>query len=273
MQETLKTRTIIQLTGVDSQKFLQSLTTNDIINKQYSYNYLLNNQGRYLFDFFVFQKAEDSYFIDVNSSSSTHLIKLFSLYKLRSNVMIQDVSNLYNIIYSKEILQDAEFSFQDPRYEKLGFRSIILKEDNIAYGEEIKDLYFKDKYEYAIIDGEIDLVKDKSIPIEYGADDLNAIDYRKGCYIGQEVISRAKYQGVVRKKIYKLELDQSNIEMEQGTEILDLEGNKIGHVCSNRDNLAIVNIREEKYLGLKEKKAIVNNSLANIIIPSWRQIT
>ncbi|RTK93629.1 MAG: folate-binding protein [Rickettsiales bacterium] len=270
MLEILKNRAIIQISGADAQKFLQILTTNDVINQQYTYNYLLNNQGRYLFDFFVYQKTSDNYFIDVSNVSSANLIKLFSLYKLRSDVTIKDVSTIYNIIYSKNILKDAEFSDIDPRYKNLGFRSMILKEKNIEFDNGEENLYLIDKYNNAIIDGEDDLIKDKSIPIEYGADDLNAIDYKKGCYIGQEVISRAKYQGVIRKKIYKLEFAQANPEIKQGSEILDLNDDKIGYVCSNRDRIAIVIIREEKYLGLERKKAIVNNSPADIIIPSWR---
>ena len=273
MSEILKDRSIIEIIGDDCQKFLQSLTTNDIISKRYCYSYLLSNQGRYLFDFFVYQKDINHYFIDVNSDVNSNLIKLLTLYKLRSNVVIQDVSFKYDMIYSKNIIEQAEFSLQDTRYKKLGFRSLILKDSNTNLDQFSKDLYLIDKYNYTIIDGSFDLIKDKSIPIEYGADELNAIDYKKGCYIGQEVISRAKYQGVVRKKIYKIKFDEINARIKQGSEILDINGIKIGYVCSIRDNLAITIIREEKYLGLEQKKAIVEASHGEVFIPAWMALT
>ena len=110
---------------------------------------------------------------------------------------------------------------------------------------------------------------EKSIPIEFGAEELNAIDYKKGCYVGQEVISRAKYQGVVRKKIFKLQSDVNFLAIEQGAE-LTFEGVKVGKLCSFYENLAIGLLWEEKYLGLTEKKVMINSYILDVIVPSWR---
>ena len=86
MFEILSDRSIIHIVVIDSQKFLQSLTTNDIVNKIYTYNYLLNNQGRYLYDFFIYQDNDKSYFLDIDKANSDALIKRLSMYKLRSHI-------------------------------------------------------------------------------------------------------------------------------------------------------------------------------------------
>ena len=146
------------------------------------------------------------------------------------------------------------------------FLIIVL---NLKYW--LSDIY---KYEYSIIDGFLDLLYERSMPVEYGAEELNAIDYSKGCYIGQEVVSRVKYQGVIRKKIFKLSFDATNIADLAGEEVLDLRGNKLGVVCSSYKNQAIAILREEKleeiYLGLEKKNAIIGKYIASIEIAPWR---
>lgn len=269
MIELLENRVIINIHGTDAQKFLQGQTTNDIIKNRYSYNFILNNQGRYLFDFFVFKESNESFYIEIHKNSADLFFKRLSMYKLRSRVEIKDVSDDFYVLYSKEVVDNALFSLQDPRNNKLGFRSIIEK-GKFNYDKDYsKNLYLKDKYDLAIIDGDIDLIYEKSIPVEYGAEQLNAIDYQKGCYIGQEVISRAKYQGVVRKKIYKLNFDMQLTPIDKGTIVTDLDGNKLGVMCSCYENTAIVQLREEKYLGLEKKVAMIDNQSAKIQPPDW----
>ena len=269
MFEILPDRAIIHIVGQDSKKFLQSLTTNDVVNTIYTYNYLLNNQGRYLYDFFTYQDSDESYFLDVDKASSAALIKRLSMYKLRSHIEIQDVSEFYAVLYSRSKVQNSVFSLQDPRYNKLGFRSLI-KEVNINKLEaENSESYLKDKYEFSIVDGNLDLVAEKSIPIEFGAEELNAIDYKNGCYVGQEVISRAKYQGVVRKKIFKLQCGTNFTPVNQGDEVT-FEGIKVGKLCSFYKNIAIGLLWEEKYLGLTEKKVMIDNCIWDVVVPPWR---
>jgi folate-binding protein YgfZ len=271
MIEILKDRALIHIVGPDSGKFLQGMTTNDVIKKNYSYNYLLTNQGKYLFDFFVYQQSAESYFLDINKTSLDIFLKRLNMYKLRSNLDIKDVSLDYNIVYSKsQIESDVEFSLQDTRYKALGYRSMMKTEKIKLLNKLVDNLYISDKYKYTIIDGYLDLVYDRSIPVEYGAEELNAIEYNKGCYVGQEVISRVKYQGVVRKKIFKLQFGTEFAVKEQEAKITDLDGDKLGIVCSNYKNQAIGLLREEKFLGLKQKVAMIENQLVNIEIPPWR---
>lgn len=271
----MKNRSVIHIHGPDSEKFLQGQTTNDIIKNVYSYNFILNNQGRYLFDFFVFRKSDSDFFIDINSESAPQFVNRLTMYKLRSNLEIDDVSDQYKVIYSESIIKNAISSFKDTRYSKLSFRSIVpsiapVSDELLSEHAGSDDLYLQDKYDNLIIDGHRDMIYEKSIPIEYGADELNAINYQKGCYIGQEVISRAKYQGVVRKKIYGLIFDQNVEFLEKNMNVLDSDGNKLGIICSSYKKIALALLREEKYLGLEKKTAIINSVQAEIIEPAWR---
>ena len=266
MIELLENRSVIKIYGLDAEKFLQGQTTNDIIKNQYSYNFILNNQGRYLFDFFVFRENNEIFYIDIHNNSADKFLKRLAMYKLRSSLDLENVSSTFSVLYSKKQVGDTLFSLQDPRNYKLCFRSVV-KQDNLDHGNSYsKNLYLNDKYDMAIIDGDTDLEYEKSIPIEYGADNFNAINYKKGCYIGQEVISRVKYQGVIRKKIYKLNFSTKIQLISKGDVVTDLDGNKIGIICSCYENIAIAQLREEKYLGLDKKIAIINHQSADISV-------
>jgi folate-binding protein YgfZ len=199
MHEVLIDRLIIEVSGSDVLKFLQNLTTNDLGLSDYCYTYMLNHQGRYLFDFFVFKESPQKFLIDIHKDHADLFKAKLILYKLRSNIQIVNLDH-YKILYSREKPKCLSInSIIDPRFGKLGFRSIIenINTDNLNF---TKDLYLEDKYNYAIPDGYSDLIADRSIPVEYGAEELGAINYNKGCYMGQEVISRIKYQGKIRKK-------------------------------------------------------------------------
>ena len=270
MIDQLQDRAIIHAYGQDAEKFLQGQATNNIIKNQYSYNFILNNQGRYLFDFFVFKENDQSFYIDIHKDSADVFFKRLSMYKLRRNFDLENVSNNFIVLYSKKSVSNSLFSIQDPRSYKLGIRSIISQDNLNQESIGSNNLYLNDKYDLAIIDGNLDLVYEKSIPIEYGADDFNAIDYQKGCYIGQEVISRAKYQGVIRKKIYKL-IFNTDVEFNKGSIVTNSSGDKIGVVCSCYKKIAIVQLREEKYLSLDKKIANIGDQSASILIPHWRR--
>ncbi|WP_341761348.1 folate-binding protein [Candidatus Tisiphia endosymbiont of Thecophora atra] len=270
MYEILTNRAIIEVFGDDAMNFLHNLTTNDIKNNNYCYSYALSNQGRYLFDFFVLKLSATRFFIDINVNQSdlfkNHLVR----YKLRAKIEVNDLTNIYQVIYSK---QQLEFNgYKDPRYDQLGFRSIVSKDVLITTGTA--RLYLQDKYNFAIVDGYEDLIFNRSIPLEYGCEELNAVSYTKGCYIGQEVISRTKYQGVVRKKIFKLSVNIDSIntgssDIAKDDEII-ANNIKIGTICSIYQNMAIALIREDDYYSLQNTAITVKNLPVSLVVPPWR---
>ncbi|MEY4464213.1 MAG: tRNA-modifying protein YgfZ [Pseudomonadota bacterium] len=307
MHEILRNRKIIKIIGLDAVKFLQNLVTNDICKSSYCYTYLLNNQGRYLFDFFVYVHNLEEIYLDIDKSNKTALIDHLNFYKFRSKIQIIDCSEEYKIVYSHQKLDiDTLITARDPRYNLLGFRSInelnviprldrgiqkTIKQNQIPRssrgmtGAESahattspresgnpdsfnKKLYLEDKYNFAIIDGVEDLTFDKSIPVLYGCEELNGVSYDKGCYVGQEVISRAKYQGVIRRKIYKITSKEDLSSLVKDEEIL-ADNDKIGVICSSYRNKAIALVREEKYLSNNEANSTVKGIKVKLSLASW----
>ncbi|XVN40535.1 MAG: folate-binding protein [Rickettsia endosymbiont of Argas persicus] len=266
MYEILNNRRVIKIVGIDAVKFLQNLITNDINKNNYCYTYLLNNQGRYLFDFFIYVNHAKEVYIDIDDINKDALIDHLNFYKFRSKIEIIDCNNEYNIVYShQELNTNSLISVRDPRYHLLGFRSICHSSEN---KNSAKKLYLKDKYNFAIIDGAIDLISGDSIPVIYGAEELNAVSYNKGCYVGQEVISRAKYQGVIRRRIYKIIAEEDLSFLVKNEEIFANE-EKIGVICSSYKNKAIAVVREEKYLASKKAIFTVGGTRVDLSLAPW----
>ncbi len=234
MPSILSNRSLVKITGEDSAKFLQNLVTNNVLSKKTIYAMMLSAQGRFLFDMFIIP-IEEGFLLDISSTTKDIFLQKLNMYKINMKVSIEEFDR--KIGYSQTAI-NAEISYQDPRYEKLGYR--FITEDNIVADNS----YELDKYKYTIPDGGVDLLYDKAMPQEYGAEELHAISYNKGCYVGQEVISRTKTQGQVRKKIYKLTASIALDHIPHGTEIISNE-KKIGIFCSGLGNIGIGLIREE----------------------------
>lgn len=238
---------IIKVSGSDAAKFLQSIITADINNAGNIYSLMLNPQGKFLFDFFI-SKINNDYYIEIASNKIDIFLARIKLYIFRSKVFLEPKPE-YCVIYSHKTINGVTklCEYYDPRASGLGIRSVILTSD---LNGENSDLYTTDKYKFAIPEGYTELIHEKSMPQEYGMDELNAISYTKGCYIGQEVISRVKYQGVIRKKIFQGSSDFDLSLIHPGSDIFygDM---KIGILCSSYKNLAICLIRTDKELDLE----------------------
>ena len=264
MYAFLEDKQVIAVSGLDSEKFLNGLLTNLVDNRQISYAMMLSPQGRYLCDFFIYPQEQNSYLLEVPKSAD--ILSKLQLYRMRSKVEIQDVSSSYICLYSRDVL--ATNSYKDPRYIKLKYKSIIQSAQLANLGLPLEsNLYLEDKYQFCIPDGATDFIINKSFPQEYGADFLNAISYTKGCYVGQEVVARTKYQGIVRKKIHLIQAQCSLNHLMQGDKIT-IEGQEVGILCSVFDNKGIALVRCEQ-----EKKGLysadINGIALSLCIAPW----
>lgn len=258
---------VLKVSGIDSSSFLQSIITNDINSAQKGsiYAMILSPQGRFLFDTFI-SKINDYYLLEARNESLDKFVTKLRMYKLRKSVDIETLKGL-QVSYFKDqshIDIDAKniiHSYADPRYKKLGVRVIAQSDCDADFNQ-----YIEDKYKYAIPDGNRDIPYDSAIPIEYGAEELNAISYTKGCYIGQELISRTKYQGVVRKKIFKL-VSESSVSIENH-DILNINQKKIGSICSYWANTAIALLRIED---IESDIITIEGKRFKIITPEWHK--
>jgi folate-binding protein YgfZ len=262
----LKERAVLKLTGGDVIQFLQGLVTNDVTktdNGYVVYALMLTPQGKFLYDFFI-AKMEGFYLIDCKKENLPEIIKKFKMYKLRSDVQIEDVSNKYEVV---SLIGDKVFeliggeqikirpfckglAYIDPRNDNLFARSFIEIENNYQsfkafdFNEgQIEDYNFA-RINAGVPEGGVDLLSQQSFPHDFGMNNLNAIDYNKGCYVGQEVTARVYHKGKNRKKLYVLDSQgQGDIDSNQEVRVLD---EKVGTTLSATNNVALAVLFHEK---------------------------
>jgi len=206
MSDSSHTRSIIDVTGEDRSSFLQGLVTNDVnrLKDGLVYTALLSPQGKYLADFFLVP-WDDAILIDVDSTLAAGLFQRLSMYKLRAAVELSQSG----LVVSRGISEAPEGAFADPRHKALGWR---------AYGNEdhSEDVDWDSiRVAHMIPETGAELHSDSYI-LECGFEDLQGVDFKKGCYVGQEVTARMKHKTELRKGLARVSVDGN---AEAGTEI------------------------------------------------------
>ncbi len=198
----LENRKIIEIDGLDAVKFLHSLSTNNIVTLELDkgiYNTILTPTSRFLCDFFVYKTSANILIIDIFEGFLNTFNELIKKYQLRSKFNIIEKKNFkIKVSTDNEMFLDSIFSLDDPRSNKLGKRYLINDETNNFLPNQIK--YDDFLVENGICAGEW-LETEKAFILEYNFENLNAIDFNKGCYIGQELITRTKRTGEIRKEL------------------------------------------------------------------------
>ena len=252
----LEDRGILFVNGFDAKEFLQNLVTNDINkvdNSNSCFASLLTPQGKFLFDFLIV-KHKSGYFIDCEKKQADNLFKKLNIYKLRSKVEIMNLSNEFVIaafsyekfMSFKEAKDILGYTFKyredpiilDPRHKKLGGRLIInleklylsLKKLDLKSSEPNE--YYNFSHELGIPQRDMDKLSDKLFGIECNFEELNGIDFKKGCYVGQENTSRIKLRNKLSKRLLPIQLIKGNLE--EGASIFNNE-NEVGKVLINND--------------------------------------
>lgn len=222
-------RSIIEIKGDERKTFIQGLITNDVNKASETnliYSAMLNPQGRFMYDFFIFEIG-DSLIFDCYEPRRDEIFQKLNFYKLRSKVEIVKNDEL---IVAQSFDSDKSYptEFKDPRHHNLGNR--------IYFKDEKNDAENSDEYNFLRIcnkvsESERDLTYEKSFILEFGFDELNAIDYQKGCYVGQELTARTHYRGEIRKKLIHIKIDNLQ-NLQKGGEI-SCEGKSVGIVLSS----------------------------------------
>ncbi len=199
----LSNRTVIAVKGPDSAAFLQGLITNDInkaTKESLVYSCFLTPQGKFLFDFFIL-KIEDGYLFDVEAGRHKEFLMRLTMFKLRADVMLVDLSDQYQVYAAWG--GNISDGYSDPRHPKLGHRIIQPISDSLALDLEGVDF---DMYDYhrlllGVSDGSRDMIPERSGMLESNMDVFNALDWDKGCYMGQELTARTHYRGLVKRRL------------------------------------------------------------------------
>jgi len=285
----LEDRGILFVNGLNAKEFLQNLITNDInkVNDDNScFASLLTPQGKFLFDFLII-KHKKGYFIDCEKKQIEQLFNQLNIYKLRSKVEIINLSNEFVVAafnYEKFISFDGAKNIPgntfkyiedpillDPRHKQLGGRLIInlekiylsLKKLNLKSAEPKE--YYKFSYELGIPQKNMNKLQNKLFGIECNFEELNGIDFKKGCYIGQENTARIKLKGKLSKRLLPIQLIKG--ELKEGSLIFNDEY-EIGKVLiGNEYPFALIKYQNNNFddeIEFKSGKAILK-----IIKPKW----
>src|SRR6185437_5462753 len=260
----LEDRGVLEVSGADRYQFLQGLVSNDVAKAtpdRALYAALLTAQGKYLHDFFIVAIGE-SLFLDGESARLADLERRLGLYKLRAKVSLAEASERYIVAVAfgdgaaTALGLPAErgaampfadgVAYVDPRLAELGARLLLPRGAGAApltgRGFRLSDVAGYDRLRLAlgVPDGSRDLVLDKSILLESGFDELNGVDWQKGCYVGQELTARTKYRGLIKKRLMPVAIDGP--APPPGT-IVTADGSDAGELRSSRDGLGLALLR------------------------------
>ena len=287
----LDDRGILAVSGADRRGFLQGLVSNDVDKvgpEQARYAALLTAQGKYLYDFMMIEFGE-AIWLDAEAGRLSDLKGRLSIYRLRSKVALDERPDLaVAAVFGKGALAAMGFSedpgaarpfasgaaFVDPRLAALGVRCILPRADircaleGTGLPEDGFPAYDRLRLQLGVPDGSRDLVPEKSILLESGFDELNGVDWQKGCYIGQELTARTKYRGLIKKRLMPVEIDGP--APAPGT-IVTADGREVGEMRSSRDELGLALLRLEPIVEGKPLKA--GNTTLVPSPTSWMRLT
>jgi hypothetical protein len=287
---TLDDRGFIEVKGTEAKDFLQNIVTNNIDKVNISstlFSSILTPQGKYLYDFFVL-KLKDNYLIECEKKSTTEIIKLLNFYKLRSKVDFIDLSEKYvaSVISLDKFMEwgltstkGKTTSFQkdliyiDPRNEKLGAKIIsktenihlIIKKLNLKIID--KEKYYKKSFELGIPQINLNKLKDKIFGVENNLDELNGIDFKKGCYVGQENTSRIKLRNKLRRRILPIQKISGEISENDIIKYKDVEIGKI--MISKPYPFGLIKVVDPDIKEFNNVDLVCGNSKIKIIKPDW----
>lgn len=232
----MTTRRILRISGTEAEHFLQGLITNDIgrLDQGLVYAAILTPQGKYIADFFLARK-DDAILLDVHESLADMLVKRLIMYKLRADVVIED-SGLH---LQRGTGAAPAGALNDPRHDALGWR---------AYGDAPEGDDGSDwdaiRVAHLIPETGIELTPDTFI-LEAGFEALNGVDFRKGCYVGQEVTARMKHKTELRKGLARVRCEGA---APVGSELF-AEGKPAGTLFTQAHGQAIAYLRFDRASG------------------------
>jgi folate-binding protein YgfZ len=262
----LADRGVVRVTGADAEKLLQGIVSNDmelLASQPAIHAALLTPQGKILFDFFVV-RAGDGFLLEVARDKAADLAKRLNLYKLRAKVDIQDASEDYRVLAlwgspsGREEITDA-VSFADPRLPALGSR--ILADTRSARGkvaaadalDAAPEDYHAHRIALGVPEGGKDYVLGDTFPHEADLDQLGGVSFSKGCFVGQEVVSRMQNRANVRKRVVPI---QGEAPLASGAEVTAGTA-AIGTVGSVSGRLALALLRLDRVAEAKAKDQIL----------------
>jgi len=288
----LNNRSILYINGLDAKDFLQNLISNDInkvTDNSSCFASLLTPQGKFLYEFIVV-KHKTGYFIDCEKDQSEEILRQLNVYKIRSKVEILNLSNEFvvaSIGYEKYLTIDGSkdilgFTFKyredpiilDPRNKDLGARLIInleklyLSLKKLGLKDDKVENYYARSHKLGVVPKNLNQLKNKLFGIECNYEELNGIDFKKGCYVGQENTARIKLKNKLSKRLLPIEVIKGDLFEDEIIYNNDVEIGKILIIDEYPFGLI-------KYLNKNFDKNHIfksKNGSFKILIPQWLKI-
>ena len=211
----LEDRGVVRVSGEDAASFLQGLLTNDVerlSDGAACYAGLLSPQGKILFDMLVVRapaEAGAAFLLDCTGSQAAYLARRLGFYKLRAKVSVADESVERAVVafWGEEPKTEPDsLLYADPRDDRLGWRAILSRDRAGAVGDEHAATYEALRIGAGVPKGGVDFAYGDAFPQDANFDLLRGVDFAKGCFVGQEVVSRMKHRGATRKRIARVKL-------------------------------------------------------------------
>ena len=253
-------RAVLSLEGAEAENFLHNMVTADVLGLaqgQARYAALLSPQGKILFDFFVLKTAE-GYFLDCAASQLEELMKRLNFYRLRAKVVIAVRSDLEVGVAPEQ--PSGLTAYVDPRTPLMGWR-IIAEKGKLpeASGYELARIAL------GLADSDGDIGSGQLFPHEANFDQIGAVSFSKGCYIGQEVVSRMEHRGTARSRILPVMFDDAAAPRDAAIKSSD---KIVGSVLSSNGNMALALIRLDR-LGEAEQPLLTEGVKVHVHKPVW----
>ena len=227
-------RTVIAITGTDSQKFLQDLITNDVTRagEQLIYAALLSPKGKFLYDFFL-TRDENGFLLDIAADQAPQFAQRMNMYKLRADVTITGTD--LNVARGQGDVPDGAYA--DPRHVEMGWRKYTpdaVQPDDIDWDAI--------RVANCIPEMGTELITDNTYILEAGFERMSGVDFKKGCYVGQEVTARMKHKTELRKGFATVSINGS---APIGTDIIS-NAKVAGQIYTQSGNHAIAYLRFDR---------------------------
>jgi len=276
-------RSVLSVAGSDRVEFLQGLISNDtrkVAPDCAVWAALLTPQGRFLNDMFVADAGNDTFFLETDRERAPALAKKLKMYTLRSKVTVEDLGGMLEVAAafggdaSKALDIEGAVSFVDPRLDTLGVR-VVAPAGRAAtllaargFAEAPLAAYDALRLPLGVPDGSRDLQVEKALLLENGFDELNGVDWKKGCYMGQELTARTKYRALIRKRLFPVKVEGTLPE--PGTAVLQ-DGQEVGELRSGTGDRALAMLRLDAARG---SGAALMAGDARIVpeIPPWMRL-
>ena len=278
----LPNRGVLKVTGQDAQKFLQGIITADMdqlgAERTGLHTGLLSPQGKILFDFFVVP-ADEGYLIETDKGHVAELVKRLTMYKLRADVTVTDASADYTVaaVWGANPCEAASslecICFKDPRHEEMGVRLLMTLTNDSALKKLDADAASEPAYDarriaLGVPEADKDFPLGDTFPHEALYDQVGSVSFTKGCYVGQEVVSRMQHRSTARKRVVPLKasdpLPASGSEVLAGSAAIG----SLGSVAGN-SALALIRLDRAGEAQNKGEPLLAGEVPVEIALPQW----